>query len=346
MNKTTDGFKSSVQPSESKPRPAPHSLYPTLLHAQTPAETFRHSGWAYDRHLVHEALHRTSQSISRIVSFGSCGYKSYVVQHPDDPNTYRLVGSSCHDRFCRPCARLRAQVVANNLYDHTERRQTRFVTLTLKHASRFLKPELDRLYRSFARLRRTQFWMDHVKGGAAFCEVKFSERSQSWHPHLHCLVEGRYIPHELLRNHWYNVTGDSTVVDVRPVPDRQAVIKYVTKYVAKGLGQTYVNRPKLLDECILAMVGRRLCTTFGSWRGVSLTDNNPETTWVHIGPFDAILYAAIDGDAVSKSILRDMGVDPAKALLLDDRGPPAERVTVRHNAPAVPTLFGVIDHRF
>lgn len=324
MLEKTDGFSSSVHASESN-APDPRSTSPDpYFRLLSPSQNFRHSGWQSDRKLIHNALLRTKQTVSRIRNYAGCGSFTSIMQDPEDPRRVRVCGSNCHDRFCRPCARLRAQCIANCLYDVVETRKCRFLTLTQKHSSRTLKPELDRLYASFARLRRTQFWQDHVTGGAVFCEVKYSERSESWHPHLHILITGRYMPQPLLKKHWYRITGDSTVVDIRAVPDRLAVVRYVTKYVSKGLGQTYTNRPELLDECICAMVGRRLCSTFGAWRGLQLTKGEQAEGWVNIGSFEEVLYKAIDGDQASRLILDALGVDRTELFALDDRAPPTQ----------------------
>ena len=51
--------------------------------------------------------------------------------------------------------------------------------------------------------------------------------------HLHILVN-RYVHQRQLANDWRRITGDSFVVDVRPV-DAQRAAHYVAKYLSKAL---------------------------------------------------------------------------------------------------------------
>lgn len=174
----------------------------------------------------------------------------------------------------------------------------RFITLTVKHTWTPLNQQLDRLYLLFARLRDGPLWKRHVRGGAAFLEVVWSERSNSWHSHLHCLVHGSYFPREVLSAEWYRVTGDSMVVDIRLVKDKPVIGRYVTKYVSKPLSNTFLNRPTLLDEFTLAMKSRRLCLTFGDWRGIRLTAPANDVAWEPLGAFFDVLHRASTGDEI------------------------------------------------
>lgn len=292
----------------------------------TPAERFRHSGWQRTRNLVRGSLFRTNQSTSRILNWDSCGFGAYVLESVTQPRTYKIAGSNCHDRFCVPCSRLRSQCICNSLNDAIGTSVVRFITLTLKHDTDSLFMMLNRLYDSFAKLRRHKLWKKLVDGGAAFVEVKWSERSEEWHPHLHVLVVGRFIPHSELRKAWYAVTGDSLIVDIRLARNKGDVSHYVTKYVTKVLSNTFVNRPNLLDESVLAMRGRKLCLTFGSWRGVLLTKDDDGCEWVNRGSLNEWFARAMQGDQEAAILCNDLAPDLLLAELTRAaaRPPPAE----------------------
>lgn len=294
---------SSLDASEKESRLVPVASRGIFPYECSPGERFRHSGWSRFRGLLLESLKRTMQPINRIACWESCGYKCYLLQSIDHPKQFKVAGSNCHDRFCQPCARLRSQCIAGALVDHIGDRTVRLVTLTLKHRRASLSDSLDRLYTCFSKLRRTQCWMRAVEGGAAFIELTWSERSGDWHPHLHVLCTGRYLAHQELKNAWYRVTGDSHIVDIRLARDKGQVTSYVTKYVTKVISNTYINRPDLLDEAVCALKGRKLCLTFGSWRGLLLTFSSDDTGWVNIGSYDKWMSAALRGDSEALSVI-------------------------------------------
>jgi hypothetical protein len=261
------------------------------------AETFRHSGWRRHRRLVYESLRRTMQSVSRICSFCSCGYTAFVYRSVDPPHAYRLAGSSCHDKFCTPCARDRSHTIAANVLKHLDGKSVRFATLTVKHNAESLGRQLDRLYAAFRRLRESKVWRRHVIGGAAFLEIKWIEASQSWHPHLHTIIEGRYFARQSLSAAWWKATGDSMVIDIRAIKDERKIAAYVAKYASKSVNDTFINRPECLDAAVNALQGRRLCLTFGTWRGLKLTASPSERAWEALGSFHDVCVRALSGDS-------------------------------------------------
>ncbi len=264
---------------------------------------FRHSGWARERRLIVESLHRTQQPQSRIEQFATCGQQSYVLRSLDDPTKYRIAGSSCHDRFCLPCANERSQTIALNVCDQIKGKQVRFLTLTLKASLLPLDQQLDRLYNAFQTLRRRKFWKQAVAGGVAFLELKWNAHNDHWHPHFHMLIQGKFLPYQQLRAAWLEITGDSYIVDIRIVKDEKQATCYVTKYASKPFNNSYVNRPHRLDEAITGLKARRLVITFGTWRGVILARHVSDTAWEHVAPLETIITRAASGDVLSRVIL-------------------------------------------
>lgn len=230
---------------------------------------WRHGGWAPRRAKIWAALLRCRVSDTRLDRFSNCGACLWL-QTEKGSGELHLTANTCKDRWCQPCQAVRASQMAEALEITIADRPTRFVTLTLRASPTPLVDQLNRLFHSFSVLIRRAFWKAHVVGGAAFVEVKVGERSGLWHPHLHLLVEGSYIPQRELSQEWLAVTGDSSIVDVRKVDSYADRARYVTKYVTKPACTEVLNDPDRLDEMMIALRGRRLCTTFGSWRGVKL----------------------------------------------------------------------------
>lgn len=264
--------------------------------------TFRHSGWRRERLLILEALIRTAQTRSRRTAFRTCGSDAYVLQSLENPNIYRIAGSSCHDRFCLPCARERSNAIALNVLERVKGKTLRFLTLTVKSTDETLENRLDHLYLSFQALRRRAFWRQKVTGGVAFLELTWNETKQRWHPHFHILIEGAYLPWRKLKAIWWDITKDSHIIDIRPVRDTQTAARYVTKYCGRPFNSTFVNRPQRLDEAILALKGRKLIITFASWRGITLARTPDAAAWENIGPLEHYLkYGAQQGGGAEGS---------------------------------------------
>lgn len=268
-----------------------------------PAVAFRHSGWARDRQRVYNALERTLQSASRLDAFAHCGSRSYVYQTLDDPPEYRVAGSACHDRFCMPCTRERGQTVAANINTRLEQQRARFVTLTLRTDGLDCAGGMLKLQHAFRRLLRTRLWLDRVDGGAAFLEVKWNADSSRWHPHIHAIVQGRFIPHDQLARAWKRITGDSHIVRIQLVASPAEVVRYVTTYASKCLRTADFPTDAVLQEAINVLHRTRLCRTFGTWRGLRLAEPDPSTTWVVVAPLADLLRRAVTGDLHARGIL-------------------------------------------
>lgn len=291
---------------------------PHPLESADRSTIFRHTGWAHDRTRVYDALHRTGQSCARIHDFRECGKYAYVFQSVEDPDVYTLGGSTCHDRFCLPCGRERSRVIAGNVKLKLEGKKARFLTLTLRSTTEPLAELLAKLTRDFTSLRRTKLWRKRVTGGVAFLEVKWKENTQRWHVHLHALLQGRYVPREEISKTWLKITGTSEVIDIRIVENEAHCTHYICKYASKPLDKTVVVEPLRLDEAIVALKGKRLCMTFGSWRGYKLTEPPESGTWVQLGTLEEIITRAEDGDADAQHALDVLRVEYAPST----RAPP------------------------
>ncbi len=293
---STTLFDSSLVPPETKSKSNVLASWAASPDNTELAERFRHSGWQRQRALIYDSLRRTMQSCNRIVNFDSCGAFAYVYQAIDDPNVFRLGGSSCRDRFCLPCSQDRSRCLATNVLNALDKKPARFVTLTLKQNAKPLAETLDRLYSSFRKLRGLAFWKRAVKGGCAFLELKWSESNESWNVHLHCVVHGSWLDQRKLSSAWYKITGDSFIVHVKFIDNEEQVGRYVTKYASKPFDNTFLNRTQQLDEVVTAIKGRRLCLTFGTWRGIKLTEQPNEHSWISLGSFHDVATKARAGD--------------------------------------------------
>lgn len=296
LDTSSDSHLPSLERPESTVETTDHGPAGETFDHLTLAERFRHGGWRRHRALIYDALKRTRQPKSRLDNYAECGTHAYVFASTDEPVKYRLGGSSCRDRFCLPCAIDRSRCLATNVLKALHGKVTRFITLTLRQRNDHLRDVLDRITACFRKLRSRQWWKSHVAGGCGFIEIKLSAKNTDWNVHLHLIVHGSYIPQNQLSRIWYEITGDSHIVDIRFVHDNHRVGRYVTKYVSKPFNNTFLNNRPYLDTVITSTVGRRLCLTFGDWRGIKLTASPSEHDWINLGTFHEVVTRATQGD--------------------------------------------------
>lgn len=256
---------------------------------------WRHSGWRKRRTKLLRALNSTSQ-LARYNRVSTCGDKAYVYRN-NDTGEIRIQASHCHDKLCLPCATARAKTIALNieakLNTKTTGRQLYHVVLTLQHNSNPLAQQLDDLNRYWTKLRYTKLWKESVNGGFSTVEVTRNNQGQ-WHPHLHLIVEAKRTLHAAdLAAQWQKITSTSHVVDVSTIDNTSRAAYVLSRYVAKPLSPSIFYSPKALEEYVLATAGRKTVSTFGSWRGLSLTtpDRDPinDNDWHCLGSLGHVL---------------------------------------------------------
>lgn len=150
------------------------------------------------------------------------------------------------------------------------------VTLTVKNGA-----NLDERFRHLMRgqhelwkrrhRRRHPTAFDGVEAAVWSYEVKRGVGSGLWHPHLHMVAMAAESPDQAaLSAEWHAITGDSFVVDVRPIDESDAaggfleVFKYALKFSDMDPADTFF--------AFRVLSGRRLVGSAGAWRGVQVPD--------------------------------------------------------------------------
>lgn len=287
---------------------------------------WRHSGWTPTRRLIFASLKRIPLRSFALSRFANCGANA-VVEYSPSTKRYRVRGSHCHHRMCLPCGQARANTIAINVAAACRGKQVRFIGLTLKHSQSPLRAQIARLYHSYGLLRRSRLWKDKVHGAIALLEIKRSKDGRSWHPHLHVLATTPWMPQKDLANQWYEITGDSYIVDVRPIDGPDEVTRYVCKYATKPFDPATVHNPDHLDELISSIKGRRLYIASGDWHKVKLQAKPADPgDWQILGSLDDFLA----------DVKKDV---PTATALMDILRPQQDDDTPRYPGPSPPTRF-------
>lgn len=268
--------------------------------------SFRHSGWSSTRSKVGRALERCSVPVARTERFRQCG-SGCMVQRKVGTDQLRLSANYCHDRHCKPCSAAKSAAIARNLARLMEEGEYAHVVLTLKHSDSDLSTQFSRLIEKFAELRRRRLWSDRVEGGAYFFECKRSKDGTAWHPHLHIVIRSSFIPQQSLSAAWLELTGDSSHVWIEAIKSKQKAVRYVAKYASKGLDPSIYHNDDWLDCCVRALHGRRLCSTFGCWRGSELEDEDTDDVrWENVGWLNGLLRLARNGCSGSSAVIQNL----------------------------------------
>lgn len=114
--------------------------------------------------------------------------------------------------------------------------------------------------------------LDGVAGAVWSYEVKRGSGSGSWHPHLHMIALAECQPDAVaLASEWHNITGDSFIVDVRPISQEDPASGFIEvfKYAVKFAEQ----EPADTVHAWVTLAGKRLIASSGLFRGVEVPEN-------------------------------------------------------------------------
>lgn len=287
----------------------------------------RHGCWHRRRQMIRTLLETGIAGRTRRDRWDSCGAQAVLSWHKSG-EWVLCQAFYCHDRFCYPCSRARSARIARNLSRKIIKGRCRFLTLTLSSDSTPLTKQIDRLYRCFKTLRGDSWWDKAVDGGCAFLEVTYNKTTQQWHPHLHPIISGGYMPQDVLSRKWLAITGNSPIVHIKAIPDAEVVAGYVSKYAAKCMDDSVFDDQFKLSELLVALGGRRFCMTFGDWRGWKLLEHQPldMTEFKPVGLLTKVVQDAACGDALAirtlNALRKNLRWEALNADALDDALPP------------------------
>lgn len=113
--------------------------------------------------------------------------------------------------------------------------------------------------------------LDGVRAAVWSYEVKRGAGSGLWHPHLHMVAMAEQMPGAVqLRDEWHAITGDSFIVDVRPIDQADPasgfleVFKYALKFSDMEPAETF--------EAFSVLKGKRLVASAGLFRGIEIPE--------------------------------------------------------------------------
>lgn len=143
--------------------------------------------------------------------------------------------------------------------------------------------------------RRRGSVLDGVEGAVWSYEVKRGNGSGLWHPHLHMIALAEAAPDaERLSREWHQITGDSFIVDVRPISQEDPASGFVEvfKYAVKFSDQEPADTVHAWET----LAGKRLLGSAGCFRGVEIPEDLTDDPGDYLGlPYVDLLYRYLSG---------------------------------------------------
>ena len=114
-------------------------------------------------------------------------------------------------------------------------------------------------------------WTELCKAEGAVYTLELTNKGKGWHPHCHMIVLATSQPSQTdLSAEWHKITGDSMVVDCRPilgdpVEGFMEVFKYAVKFSDLTLAVNW--------HAAQILKGKRLLNSLGLFRGVDIPES-------------------------------------------------------------------------
>jgi hypothetical protein len=195
-----------------------------------------------------------------------------------DPEAERVTATldRCKHRLCPFCAAARsAHIAAQVRAAMITYARPRTIVLTQKSTQEPLATQLRKLRTRFHKLRSLAYWKNKVTAGVYVIEVTRNETTGLWHPHMHIIYAGGYLPFQELKTQWQKVCGDSDVVSISEVNDKTKAAYELAKYVGKPAAVAeWPDRS--ITEYADAIHHTRLLGSFGKRPASKLEDKHPD----------------------------------------------------------------------
>lgn len=187
------------------------------------------------------------------------GFRRFICDHCG--NTID-VPVRCSDKTCDPCTTQRRYRIQERIQyallglKSNSTLRWRHITLTVRNGHD-LKERLDHLIKAFRNLRHRKMWKQTQFGG--FYVIEITEGETGWHPHLHIVSYGHYMPLPKLSYVWRQITKDSHRIHIATIHQGQNIARYVSKYITKASTLSSHSIIEVNDTC----KNRRLFGPFG-----------------------------------------------------------------------------------
>lgn len=211
---------------------------------------------------------------------------------------------------------------SKEIQEHDGQIKPYFITLTLKDREN-LEEMLQEAKRALAVMvnnrrqashgRRPPIQMNKACAGVSAFEIKRGKNSGLWHVHIHAIWMCSSPPWETeLSREWQEITGDSFVVDVRPVHDAMGfieVLSYAVKFSTMSVEENF--------EAYKILKGKRLINSFGWFRGIGEPEILEDEPLEDL-PYTELIFKYLDGAGYKLQPSKDQSLPAPVGVVLGE----------------------------
>lgn len=175
------------------------------------------------------------------------------------------------------------------------------VTVTVKNGAdlaerlRHLRGALKRMGQARANHKKGKRFVEFARSMGGFHSIEVTNKGEGWHPHAHMIwLCGSEPDQKALSGEWLGWTGDSFIVDVRPLHDPVEGFLEVCKYALKFSDLKEADNWHAYE----VMSGQRLIDSHGLMRGVEIPDDLLDEPLDDL-PYVDLLYRYLVGSGYS-----------------------------------------------
>ena len=296
----------SLEDIETKPITAPFRSYREFLDEKSPGAAL--ASTRFYRKMDPWGTTKFSDRLS------DCRSRAWFIRN-SETGKVRVAAKQCRLRWCYHCSEARQQFITAAVLPWLERAHNPLLlTVTMKHRDKPLSEQIDFLYKSFTKLRNRLYIKEKCRGGVWFFQVTYNQKIKQWHPHIHALIDSKYLRHDWLTETWYKITRCSQIVHIRAIHDREKTLSHNARYAARPSALIKIPE-ELWPDMYEAFDGRRICGSWGTAKAISLRPVKPEdaSKWVSIGGFRLVSECVKSDDnasAIWRAWLMDLKLPP------------------------------------
>lgn len=189
----------------------------------------------------------------------------------------KITAKYCNNRWCLVCNRIRTGKLINGYFKPLQVLQDKqFVTLTVVNIKSIeLKKSIENMIKCFRTIQKKIQYENNGKGmiGIRKLECTYNNSKDTYHPHFHCIIEGKENSYKL-RDYWLELNLGTTEAaqDVREANEHSVkeLFKYFTKLLpSKKDKEQKVISVAALNNIFLAMERKRVFQSMGVKKEVS-----------------------------------------------------------------------------
>lgn len=203
----------------------------------------------------------------------------------------------CHDRLCPYCShqrQTRTKVRLSHVISHMT--SPKHLVLTIPSQTTPLGETISNLLNTFHKLRKTPLWRNANPSGLYVLEITRNPTTGLWHPHIHAVLDSRFIPIAPLRRLWAQIWPGTEVVWIEKIRTVPQLAAELSKYVGKPPNiRDWPNRA--ITEYALATARRHLIQPFGPKPPQTASDDDPNQ--IDIGEHRHVSLSRICHDAAN-----------------------------------------------